>query len=180
MQIVLNDERWELSDETTLLEALAQVSDRARARQHLVMTLEVGGRPVTDRDLQPEFLSQTGRLVDVVRATSRHVAEITAGARGMVEAYGRQLRQECAALATALRRGEMAVAGLDGWLGRLADYVEAAEQDRRRTSMEESDSLVPWIAELLETRARKDHVRMVDLLEYELLPRLPGAEPTAP
>ena len=74
----------------------------------------------------------------------------------------------------------MAVAGLDGWLGRLADYVEAAEQDRRRTSMEESNSLVPWIAELLETRARKDHVRMVDLLEYELLPRLPGADPTAP
>jgi sulfur carrier protein ThiS len=180
MQIVLNDEQWELSDEVTLFEALAQVSDRAKARQHLVVTLEVGGRPVTDRDLQPDFLSQTGRLAGVVRATSQHVTEITAAARGIVEAYGQQLKQEGAALASALRRGEAAIAGLDGWLGRLADYVEAVEQDRGHTSAEEPNSLVPWIAELLEARSRKDAVRMGDLLQYELLVRLPGADERVP
>jgi hypothetical protein len=180
MRIVLNEEQWELSDETTLLEALAQVSDRAEARQHLVVRLEVGGRSVTDRDLQPDFLSQTGRLAGVVRATSQHVAEITAATHGMVEAYGRHVKQEGAALAAALRRGEAAVTGLDGWLGRLADYVEAAEQDRGHTSMEEPDSLVPWIAELLEARSQKDAVRMGDLLQYELLVRLPGADERIP
>lgn len=180
MQIVLNDEQWELSDDATLFEALAQVSDRAKARQHQVVTLEVGGRAVTDRDLQPEYLSQTGRLAGVVRATSQPVAEIAAATRRIVEAYGRQLKHEGAAVAAALRRGEGAVVGLDGWLGRLADYVEAVEQDRGYAPTEEPDSLVPWIVELLEARSRKDAVRMEDLLQYELLVRLPGANETAP
>ncbi|MGE3152744.1 MAG: hypothetical protein AB7G48_05410 [Nitrospiraceae bacterium] len=176
MRIFLNDEEWELSDEATLFEALAQVSDRAQTRQHVVMRLEVGGRPVTDRDLHPDFLSQPGSLIGVVRATSQPVAEISAATRELVETYGRQLRQEGTALVAAHQRGETATAGLDGWLGRLADYVEAVEQDRGYTSTEKRDSLVPWIAELLEARSRKDAVRIGDLLQYEVLARLPGAD----
>lgn len=177
MRIFLNNEEWELSDEATLFEALAQVSDRAQSRQHVVVRLEVGGRPVTDRDLHPDFLSQTGNLIGVVRATSQPVTEISAATRELVETYGRQLRQEGTALVAAHQRGETATAGLDGWLGRLADYVEAIEQDcGYAATSKKRDSLVPWIAELLEARSRKDAVRMGDLLQYEVLARLPGAD----
>jgi hypothetical protein len=39
-------------------------------------------------------------------------------------------------------------------------------------------TLLPWIQELLDARSCADPVRMADVLEYELLPRL--AESTLP
>ena len=66
--------------------------------------------------------------------------------------------------------GEERLASLDAWLGKLADYIELVESGRRTAPS--SKALTPWVQELLEARAERDVVRLADLLEYELIPRL--------
>jgi hypothetical protein len=65
------------------------------------------------------------------------------------------------------------VESIDTWLGRLADYTELLEAGRTQgVAGLSSAAILPWIQELLAARTSSDAVRVADLLEYELLPRL--------
>ena len=83
------------------------------------------------------------------------------------------LRADGTALIPKLRFGPSPLSSLDAWLGRLADYLEFVDQAlivmRAGTG---ASALAPWVQQLLEARAAQDMVRLADLLEYEILPRL--------
>ena len=172
MQIALNDERWQVPDEASLMEVLADLSERASARQHLVTSLYVGDRAITDRELQPLYLSKRLSEVGSVRATSQPLTTVYSGVRATAQALGRQLRDEGAQLLAQARAGQHDARGLDGWLGRMADFVEGVAVSGEAGDMSGRDVL-PWIEELLSARGQKDFVRIADLLQYEILPRLP-------
>lgn len=173
MQVTLNDDQWEVQEELSLCEILAQVSDKAYAKQHLVTSLSVGGRALTDRDLQSPFLARRAKDVGPVTATSRSFTEILREAQSSMREFGAQLKLDGEPLAAALRRGTGGFAPLDSWLGRLADYVEMAESARAHAlPAGPNDSLIPWVTDLVGARDAGDLVRIADLLEYELLPRL--------
>jgi len=62
---------------------------------------------------------------------------------------------------------------LDRWFGQLADYMEflqAAEQGSQAGG--DLQALSSWIQELLDARSMQDPVRLADILEFEVLPRL--------
>jgi hypothetical protein len=177
MHITLDEERWQLPDDTSLMEALAQVSDKAQSKGCLVTQLTVGGRPVTDRDLQPSFLAQKGTDVATVEAISRSLRAIMSDAAATMTRFAAQLKTDGGALVGALRAGRGGFTGLDMWLGRLADYAEMAVTGRTQglpdTGMTRA---LPWIQELVDARQAADAVRLADILEYELLPALPDGE----
>ncbi len=175
MQVTLNEERWNVSDETTLMEVLAEVSERARARQHLVTTLHVGERPITDRELQPLYLGKAMKEVGAVRAVSQPLTAVYSSVRETARRLGVQLREEGAELFAQARAGRHDARILDAWIGRMADYVEGASVGMGTPDAPGRD-LAPWIEELLQARMRQDAVRMADVLQYEVLPRLPVAD----
>ncbi len=177
MRIVLDEERWEAADDLSLQEILAQVSDRAHAKRRLVTFLEVGGKRLTDRDLAPALLARLGREVGDIRATSQSLEDILNGASEPLRRFGALIKEQGRTLIGDLRTGtgRGAVASLDAWLGLVADYLEATEAAGLSTrAARPGEPLSPWIPPLLEARAAEDAVRLADLIEYELLPRLPG------
>ncbi|MER3424863.1 MAG: hypothetical protein C4293_18220 [Nitrospiraceae bacterium] len=176
MQITLDEERWEVADELSVQEMLAQVSDRAHAKRRLVTSLEAGGRRLTDRDLQPAFLARPGREVGEIHATSQSLEEILNSASEHLRQFGVLVKEKGLSLIGPLRTGAGSVASLDAWFGLLADYVEASEAaGLHKCSGLSDETLASWIAPLLAARAAEDPVRLADLMEYELLPRLPGS-----
>ena len=174
MLVMLNEERWQVSDDATLMEVLADVSERAASRQHLVTTLRVGERRITDRDLQPRYLDKPMREVGAVRAISEPLGALCANIRDTACRLGKELRQEGEALLAQTRAGRHDPAGLDAWLARLADFVEASLLGTDEINPA-SRELVSWIEELLGARGQQDLVRIADLLEYEIVPRLPAS-----
>ena len=177
MNITLDEERWQLPDDMSLMEALAQVSDRAQSKGCFVTQLTVGGRTVTDRDLQPSFLAQKGTDVVTVEAVSRSLGAIMSDAAVTMARFSAELKGDGDALVAGLRAGRGGFAALDTWLGRLADYAEIAMAGRTQglpdTGMTRA---LPWIQELVDARQAADAVRLADILEYELLPALPDGE----
>ncbi|GKS59174.1 hypothetical protein YTPLAS18_27010 [Nitrospira sp.] len=172
MHVALNDERWQVSDDASLMEVLADLSERASARQHLVTSLYVGDRVITDRELQPLYLCKPLSEVGSVRATSQPLTVVYSGVRATAQRLGRQLRNEGDQLLAEARAGQHDARRLDGWLGQMADFVEGT-----LVSAEDGDTagqdVLPWIEELLCARSQRDLVRIADLLQYEILPRLP-------
>ena len=64
---------------------------------------------------------------------------------------------------------------MQAWLGRLADYLECEEAKVSQASPGTSQpSLAPWVARLLEVRIAADWVGVADVVEYEIVARLPG------
>jgi hypothetical protein len=62
---------------------------------------------------------------------------------------------------------------LDLWLGKVADVVEIIGNGPKQLGTESPARVVAgWMEEFLEARRLRDTVRMADLLEYEVLPRL--------
>ena len=51
MHITLDEEQWQVSDESSLMEILATISDRAQAQHRMVTSLTIGGKAISDRDL---------------------------------------------------------------------------------------------------------------------------------
>lgn len=173
MQISLDAERWTVQDDVSLLEALAQVSDKARDRGRIVTSLKIGGRPCTDRELVPELLARTGRDAGSIEASSVSTANIILGAKDAIGEFGEQLKREGASLVELMRSGAINLASVDGWLGNLAEYMEITERAARQLVPGFcQDSLVPWVGQFIEARKIPDIVSMADLLEYELLPRM--------
>ena len=179
MDIKLDEERWQLPDKTSLLEALAQVNDKAERKGCLVTSLSVGGRSITDRDLDPAFLAQTGSEVSTIEAVSRSLRAIMADAVGTVRLFSSQLKRDGETLLVPLRAGRGGFAALDAWLGRLADYAEMAQtgQAQGLSDMAATNAL-QWMQELVDARLASDPVRLADILEYELLPALAAVEAT--
>ena len=71
MHITLDEEQWQVSDESSLMEILATISDRAQAQHRIVTSLTIGGKAISDRDLAPGFLNQSGKNLGAVQAISK-------------------------------------------------------------------------------------------------------------
>ena len=71
MHITLDEEQWQLPDETSVMEVLAAISDKARAQHRIVTSLTIGGKAINDRDLIPAFLNQPVKGLGDARAASK-------------------------------------------------------------------------------------------------------------
>jgi hypothetical protein len=104
---------------------------------------------------------------------SQSLHTIITDAKQAITRFATQLRVDGQGLLTPLRSGIGQVASIDAWLGRLADYTEMLEAGQAQgVEGLSSAPLLPWIQELLGARTNTDAIRVADLLEYELLPRL--------
>lgn len=177
MQITLDSQTWDVADETPLMSVLAELSDKAHAQGRLVSSLTVGERAVTDRDLLPEWLAKPVSEAGAVQAATKTVAETIQQAAGSTREFAAQLRVEGEKVVAQFRAGRQGLRELDQWLGGLADYLEwvsAAQAYGCVDTLPGGDRAWPIRAlpALLEARETGDLVRLADLLEYELLPRL--------
>ena len=80
---------------------------------------------------------------------------------------------EGTSLADPFRMGGQDLSSFDVWLGKVADAVEIIENGQKQLGRESPGQVIAgWIEELLAARRIHDTVRMADLLEYEILPRI--------
>lgn len=173
MHITLDGEQLQLPDDTLMMNALAALSDRAHAQHRIVTSLTVGGKAISDRDLTPPFLNQPAMDVGAMQAVSQSLHTIIVEAQHALERFAAELRTDGQVLLAPLRSGTAHVGTIDAWLGRLADYTEMLEAGHAQgVEGLSSAPLLPWIQELLGARTTADPIRVADLLEYELLPRL--------
>ena len=173
MHITLDGEQLQLPNDTSLMQALGVLSDKAHAQHRIVTSLTVGGKAVSDRDLDPAFLNQRGQDVGLIVAQSQSLHTIIRDAKHAIDRFAAQLRVDGEALLAPLRSGTGQVGTIDAWLGRLADYTEMLEAGQAQgVAGLSSAPLLPWIQELLGARTFADPIRVADLLEYELLPLL--------
>jgi hypothetical protein len=173
MRITLDQDQWDVSDDQSVSEVLTQVSDRAYAQHRLVTSVKLGGSPITDRDLQPLLLSKLLKEVGPIDACSQNIPEIMTNAAPAISKYATTLKAEAQGFLTPLRMSGIVPSALDRWFGQLADYVEllhAAEQGSQASG--DLQALSSWIQELLDARSVQDPVRVADILEFEVLPRL--------
>ncbi|RMH36209.1 MAG: hypothetical protein D6690_07065 [Nitrospirae bacterium] len=176
MQVQLDEERWEMEDSTSLHDALTRLSDLAHAKGRLITSLRVGNRTFTDRDLLPAVLYRPLGDVGMIVATSERMDAVILRGEEPATHYGAALRTEAETLVKRLRRGERRFRQIDDWLGRLADYIEWVELAKPLATSSLPPSPAEWIPELLKAREAEDTVRLADLLEYEVLSRLPSAQ----
>jgi hypothetical protein len=134
MHITLDGEQWHLPDDTSLMNALAFLSDKAHAQHRIVTSLTVGGGAISDRDLDPAFLNQRCGDVGEVSGRSQSLHAIITDAKQAIDRFAAQLRADGLVLLGPLRSGTGQVRTIDAWLGRLADYTEMLEPDRCRAS----------------------------------------------
>lgn len=173
MQIMLDQDHWEADAPLTMEHVLVEVSERAHAKARMVTKLQLDQRTITDRDLDPVFLAESVVRFHQLTAVSQPMPELIRAAEGSMKKYAETLRAEGAALLPPLRFGPWPLSALDGWLGQLADYLEFVNGASSTTETETKASAVaPWVQQLLEARAARDFIRLADLLEYEILPRL--------
>ncbi|MDK2743998.1 MAG: hypothetical protein NDI90_13875 [Nitrospira sp. BO4] len=173
MHITLDQDHWEVGAPLTMEDVLTEVSDRAHARARIVTKLQLDHRAITDRDLDSAFLAEPAVRFQRLTAVSQPMSELMRAAEGSIRKFTETLRVDGTALIPKLRFGPSPLSPLDAWLGRLADYLEFVDQAlivmRAGTG---ASALAPWVQQLLEARAAQDMVRLADLLEYEILPRL--------
>jgi hypothetical protein len=173
MQIRLDDDQWVAATDASLGDVFADLSERAHAKARIVTTMMLDRRRITDRDIEPRLLQEPSDRFSNLVATSLTQEEIIHAARGTIDRYRELVVQEGHSLVSQLRLGMRGLSLLDRWLGKVADLLEligtnasnpAADSDFR--------TIAGWIEELLGARHLSDTVRMADLLEYEILPRL--------
>lgn len=173
MRITLDQDQWDVSDDQRVSEALAEVSDRAHARQRLVTSLKLGGRPITDRDIQPILLNKLLKEVGPIEACSQNIPEIMTNAAPAIAGFVSTLRAEAQGFLTPLRTSGVIPSSLDRWFGQLADYVELLQAGAPGgPAGGDLQAVFSWTQELLEARSIQDPVRMADILEFEALPYL--------
>jgi hypothetical protein len=173
MNIQLDSEQWQAGSTATLGDILADLSERAHARSRIVTTVRLDSRRITDRDIDPYLLQQSSASYRQLVATSATQQEILHSAHDAIERYRRLVVDEGASLANQFRMGGQDLSSFDVWLGKVADAVEIIENGQNWLGTESSGQVIAgWIEELLAARRMHDTVRMADLLEYEILPRI--------
>lgn len=170
MHVMLDQEQWEVVSGLSLGDVLADISDKAHARSRLITSLTLDQRTITDRDLDPEFLGESVSRFAHVRAISQSMDEVMRGAASTVQHYADLLRNEAQELASRLRMGDERLTSLDAWLGKLSDYLELVESNPSNRAPHLA--MAPWVQALLDAHTQRDLIRLADLLEYELAPRL--------
>jgi len=175
MLVQLDEDTWEVSDTDRLEEVLANLSDRAHAQGRLVTELTVGNRPMTDRELVPPTLAKVASSFGSIAAKSEHIDSIVQQSGETAKKFGQQLRLQAQDAVENFRQGRGVMQQLDQWFGQIADYLEWAQiqQSVSGSQPKESQDLSYWVNELVNARKSFDQVRIADLLEYELIPRLP-------
>jgi len=169
MQVILDQEQWEVGGQATMGQVLADVSERAHARARIVTSLTVDQRAISDRDLDQSFLNEAaGRYARLV-AKSESQDDIVRNAQASIGKFSAEVKREGAALAGQFRHGRQQWGQLDIWMGKLADYLEFAESRPNRAG---GESWTPFVQDLLKARTAGDMVLVADLLEYEVLPRI--------
>jgi len=173
MRITLDQDQWDVSDDQLVSEVLTEVSDRADAKHRLVTSLKLGGRPITDRDIQPLLLNKRLKEVGPIEASSQNIPEIMTSAAPTIARFAETLQAEARAILTPLRAQGVISSSLDRWFGQLADYVEILQAGAQGGSTKgDVQSLSLWIQDLLEARSIQDPVRVADILEFEVIPYL--------
>ncbi len=170
MHVMLDQDQWEVVNGLSLGEVLADISEKAHARSRLITSLTVDQRTITDRDLDSTLLGEPIARFTRLQAVSQTMEEVVRGATSTIRLYADLLRHEAQELASQIRMGDERLTSLDAWLGKLADYLELMESKPAKTPRERA--MTPWVQALLEARAQRDLIRVADLLEYELAPRL--------
>ena len=169
MQIKLDDDQWLAATDASLGDVFTELSERAHAKARIVTTMTLDRRQLTDRDLDQGLLQMPSASFTNLIATSRTQAEIIHDARGAIDRYRELIVQEGRSLTSQLRLGSQDLSVLDRWLGKVADLLELLGNNSADSDVK---AVAGWIEELLGARHLSDTVRMADLLEYEILPRL--------
>ena len=175
MLVQLDEETWEVGDTVRLEEVLANLSDRAQAEGRLVTQLTVGKRPMTDRELVPPTLARVASSFGTIVAKSEELDSIIEHSGETGKKFGQQICLQAQKLAEDFRHGRGVMRQLDQWFGQMADYLEWAQiqQSIKESQPNEQQDLSYWVNELMNARENLDDVRMADMLEYEVIPRLP-------
>jgi hypothetical protein len=173
MRITLDQDQWDVGDDQLVSEVLTEVSDRAYAKHRLVTSLKLGGRPITDRDIQPLLLNKLLKDVGPIEARSQNIPEIMTNAAPTIARYAATLKTEAQGFLTPLRVSGVIPSSLDRWFGQLADYVELLQGGAQGSPAGgDLQAVSSWIQDLLEARSIQDPVRIADILEFEALPYL--------
>ncbi|MCC6141052.1 MAG: hypothetical protein IT389_10625 [Nitrospira sp.] len=170
MHVMLDQDQWDVVDALSLGEVLADISEKAHARARLITSLTVDQRTITDRDLDSAFLGEPVARFAHLQAVSQTMDEVMRGAASTIQHYADLLHKEAQEITVQIRMGDERLTVLDAWLGKLADYLELVES--KPATRHPDRAMTPWVQALLEARAQRDFIRMADLLEYELAPRL--------
>lgn len=175
MLVQLDEATWEVSDTDRLEEVLANLSDRAQAQGRLVTELTVGNRPMTDRELVPPTLSKMASSFGSIAAKSEEINNIIQHSSETGKSFGQELRSQAQDAVKSFRQGRGVIRQLDQWFGQIADYLEWVQIQESVSGRQpkESQDLSYWVNELVNARKNLDEVRIADLLEYEIIPRLP-------
>jgi ElaB/YqjD/DUF883 family membrane-anchored ribosome-binding protein len=175
MLVQLDEDTWEVSDTDRLEDVLAILSDRAHAQGRLVTELTVGNRPMTDRELVPPTLSKVASSFGSIAAKSEQIKSIIQHSSDTAKKFGQELRSQAQDAMKNFRQGRGVMRQLDQWFGQIADYLEWVQNQQSVSGGQpkEPQDLSYWVNELVNARKNLDEVRIADLLEYELIPRLP-------
>lgn len=174
MQVQLDEDIWEVSDSVQLGEVLANLSDRAQAKGCLVTELMIGNRKMTDRELIPLTLAQVASSFGSIAAVSKRLDTIVQYSQETGGKFGQQLLLQGQKFVDDFRQGHGIFPQLDQWLGQMADYLEWLQiyESVGLKKPEGAQDLSFWVNELLNAREIEDEVRIADMLEYEVIPRL--------
>jgi hypothetical protein len=173
MQIRLDDDQWLAATDASLGDVFVELSERAHAKARIVTTMMLDRRQITDRDFEPRLLQEPSAKFSNLVATSLTQAEIIYAARGTIDRYRELVVQEGRSLVGQLRLGSQDLPLLDRWLGKVADLLELIGNKAAEPAADSDvKAIAGWIEELLGARHLSDTVRMADLMEYEILPRL--------
>ena len=175
MLVQLDEKAWEVNDTDRLEEVLADLSDRAQAQGRLVTQLFVGNQPMTDRELVPQALAKAASTFGSIAAKSERIDSILKNSGETARKFGHHIRVNAQRLVEDFRQGKNGMRQLDQWFGKIADYLEWAQiqQSVGGSSPKEPQDLSHWVNELMNARKNGDDVRVADMLEYEIIPRLP-------
>ena len=174
MYVQLDEEIWEVNDRVQLGEVLANLSDRAQAKGCLVTELMVGNQTMTDRELVAPTLAQVASSFGSIAAVSKRLETIVQYSEETGEKFGQQLRLQGQKFVDDLRKGHGIFRQLDQWFGQMADYLEWLQihESVGHKKPEIAQDLSLWVKVLMNARENEDEVRIADMLEYEVLPRL--------
>jgi len=172
--VQLDEETWEVSNTIRLEEVLANLNDRAEAQGRLVTQLTVDNQPMTDRELVPLTLARVASSFGTITAKSEQMDSIIEHSEETGKKFGQQICLCAQQLVGDLRQGKGVMRQLDQWFGQMADYLEwvQVQQSIMGSQPNKQQDLSYWVNELMKARENLDDVRMADMLEYEVIPRL--------